>query len=471
MRKRYHRSAMLICLTSAFVLTGLMKARGQTLFFYFVAPNSVISSNFGGVLDSQFCPGGYSKVLITASNLAKFNSVAPPNIKYVYTQMQGTTPLRTNVNLVLQNSAGAVTRIFYLLVDDRTALTTNSIYRIYKDNGNTYVWPGASNGESPAGSKKFVGAVMLGEHQLATDQSQRAGGMKAVDEVVLHETSHTQWTGNFSKWEGASGPTITYGADNAHMFSIAEMLGDQEAAMNEGLATFYGFIMNDDGLQKLMAEYNSDDRRYFVEAESVLAGTSGLSSVKERKSTVLTDKDGVTKLYESTGKPVEIFMYRWWDVPGFYLLFAESTSTAFFSIMRNHSYQNKDVMFDMIRYTAFKMSPDRKMRFLTYACNRLALRMEQYNNGSGQADGSKMSALFPFAVLDLITHFGMSDAEYQADYRRNNVDEEPKAYKEYFTRRAAIKTLVQADISAVPIKFPEALEKIKNFCRQPANMF
>jgi hypothetical protein len=472
MRKRNYLVALITCLSLNLMLTGLMKASGQTVIFFFVAPNNVIASTFGGALDAQFCPGGYSKVEVTSSNLAKFNSVAPPNIKYVYTQLQGSTPLRTNVNLVFQNSGGAVTRIFYLLVDDRTALaTTRGIFTVYKDNGATYVWPAASNGESPVGSKKFVGAVMLGEHQLDVDQSKRAGGIKAVDEVVLHETSHTQWTGSFSKWDGVSGPPITYGADGTHYFSFAELLGDQEAAMNEGLATFYGLLMNDDGLQKLMGLYTSLDNRYFVEAQSVLAGTSGLSSVKTRISTVLQDVNHVTKLYDSTGEPINIFTYKWWEVPAWYLLFAESTSTAFFSIMRNHSYQNKDVMFDMIRYTAFKMSADRKMRFLTYACNRLALRMEQYNNGSGQADGSKISSLFPFAVLDLLTHFSMSDAEYQNDYNRNNVDEQPKAYKEYFARRNAIGALVQPDIAATPIRFNEALEKIKNYCRQPGNMF
>jgi hypothetical protein len=65
----------------------------------------------------------------------------------------------------------------------------------------------------------------------------------------------------------------------------------------------------------------------------------------------------------------------------------------------------------------------------------------------------------------------MSDADYQADYRRNYADRDPRAFAEYFTRRAAIRTLVQADINASPVRFMDALQKIKDYCRQAANMF
>src|SRR5258706_5513763 len=98
--------------------------------------------------------------------------------------------------------------------------------------------------------------------------------------------------------------------------------------------------------------------------------------------------------------------------------------------------------------------------------------MEEYNaSATGRADASRISSLLPFALLDLLTHFGMSDAEYQADYRRNNPDRGPRAFTEYFNRRAAIRALVQADITASPIRFQEALQSIINYCKQPANIF
>ncbi|MBI5371972.1 MAG: hypothetical protein HZA79_08095 [Sphingobacteriales bacterium] len=457
------------------LLSGLsFSVSAQTVVFYFVAPRATISAGFSATMDSLYCPMGYARTEITAANVATFRSQAPPKILYVYNQLQAGTTLRNNVNLVLRNSAGSVVRVEYWLADDRTGLSsspadTSQIFMKYTDHGRKYVWPAANNGPYPDG-RRFDGWVMFGEHQLETDQSRRTGGMRAVDEVVLHETSHTQFTGPWSKWGAVSGNAITYGADGMHYFSISELLGDQEGALNEGLATFYGFIMNDSALQKLMTEFTSTGYRYFVEGRSVLAGARELYTVADRRRTTLTDGEGHAQQYEGGGD-ITIFAYKWKDVPGFYLLFAESTSTAFFSIFRNQSYQNKDTALSMIRYTSTAMSPERRKRFLSYACNRIALKMEEYNNSAaGRADASRISSLFPFAVLDLVTHFGMTDDEFQADYRRNYADRDPRAFAEYFTRRAAIRALVQADINADPIRFDQALQSIINYCKQPANI-
>src|SRR5688572_8833283 len=94
----------------------------QTVRFVFVAPTNVISTNFGGTLDSVLCPFGYAKVIITSANRAAFLRVAPPTIKYVYNSLQAGTDLRDQVNLVLRNSGGRVRTMFYFLVDDRTGL-------------------------------------------------------------------------------------------------------------------------------------------------------------------------------------------------------------------------------------------------------------------------------------------------------------------------------------------------------------
>jgi hypothetical protein len=452
------------------------QGQSQNLVFYFVAPHNVISANFTGALDSTWCPIGYSRVRITSANVARFNTAAPDKIKYVYTQLQPGTTLRTNINLVMRNSQGAVNTVHYWLVDDRTGFPVTTAnpggwFMVYPETGTRYVWPAAGNYMS-GGNR--VGIVGFGERQLVSDQSQRTGGMSAVDEVVLHETSHTQFI-SASKWEAVGGNAITYGADGMHYFNSAELLADQEGALNEGLATFYGYVMNDAAWQEQLDVLKSTGQRYFVEGRSFLAGQRELYTVPDRVRDVLSHRrdDGtlVTQRY-ANGDEIVIFTYRWHSVPGFYVLFAENTSTAFFSIFRNYTYRNKDTAMAMITTSSQAMSPERRKRFLTYACNRLALRMEAYNASAiGRADASRISSIFPFAVLDLLTHFGMTDAEYQADYRRNYADRDPRAYTEYFTRRAAIRTLVQADLGASPIRFNEALQKIVDYCRQAANMF
>jgi hypothetical protein len=465
-------SYLFFCVIGAFIHPG--SALAQNFIYYFVAPHNVISTNFTGG-DSTWCPIGYSRVQITSANAARFNSVAPEKIRYVYNQMQPGTALRNNLNIVMRNSSGTVNTVQIWLADDRTGFNVTTAnpggwFMVYPETGTRYVWPAAGNYMS--GSNR-VGIVGFGENQLATDQSQRTGGMRAVDEVVLHETSHTQFI-SASKWEAVGGNAITYGADGMHYFNTAELLGDQEGALNEGLATFYGYIMNDSAWQEQLQIMNSTGQRYFVEGRSFLAGQRELYTVPERVRTTLMTWDASgnrVPMRYANGDEITIFTYPWRNVPGFYILFAEATSTVFYSIFRNYTYTNKDTAMAMITTASQAMSPERRKRFLTFACNRLALRMEAYNaSATGRADASRISSLFPFAVLDLITHFGMTDAEYRADYVRNYADQDPRAYAEYFNRRAAIRALVQADIEASPIRFQEALRRIVDYCRQPANI-
>ena len=175
-------------------------ANSQRVFFSYVAPVNVISTNFGTPFDSIGCPIGFAKVQIQATNKIKFDNIAPANLKYVYAKMQPGQALRKAADKVLKNSAGRVSDVIYYLVDDRTALSsapedTFHIYYVYTHKQKKYVWPAANKNNHPTLKGKFVGWVMLGEHQLQFDQSQRTGRMQSVDEVVLHETSHTQFTG------------------------------------------------------------------------------------------------------------------------------------------------------------------------------------------------------------------------------------------------------------------------------------
>ena len=271
----------------------------------------------------------------------------------------------------MRNSNGAVNTVQYWLVDDRTGFNVTAANRggwfmVYPETGTRFVWPAAGNYTS-GGNR--LGIVGFGENQLATDQSQRTGGMSAVDEVVLHETSHTQFISG-SKWEAVGGNAITYGADGMHYFNTAELLADQEGALNEGLATFYGYVMNDAAWQEQLQVLTSTGRRYFVEGRSFLAGQRELYTVADRERDVLNTRRSDGTLVPQTyanGDEIAIFTYRWRSVPGFYILFAENTSTAFFSIFRNYTYRNKDTAMAMITTSSQAMSPERRKRFLTYA--------------------------------------------------------------------------------------------------------
>ena len=134
---------------------------------------------------------------------------------------------------------------------------------------------------------------------------------------------------------------------------------------------------------------------------------------------------------------------------------------------------NRDVTLGFIRGAASSMwrLEDTLKRFPTYVVNRLALRMEDYNANAGRADASRTSSMLPFALLDLVMHFSYTDAQYRADYSRNYPDRHPRAFTEYFNHRAAIRQLVQADITAQPIRFAEAVRRIKEYCMQPTTIW
>jgi hypothetical protein len=251
--------------------------------------------------------------------------------------------------------------------------------------------------------------------------------------------------GDWTKWGAISQRAITYGEDGDHYKE--ELLGDQAAALDEGHGTFYGDLHNPAERRELIDFFTRSDYRYFVEARSVMAGERPLYTVAARQAGTVGGTD--------------VWQYRWTDVPGFYLLFSESTANAFYDFFWMVANENHDQAFTMITRSSHDMWQSRMKRFLTFACNRLALQLEaQAATAEGRAAaaaGTLTSSMFPFALLDVLTHFGMTQEEYQADYRRHYPDREPRAFTEYWGHRAAVQALVRDHLSASPIRIEEAV--------------
>ncbi len=443
------------------LVTNVLQAQTNPR-FHFVAPAATINASFPGHTNAIgiSLPGGYDIVEITSTNQAAFLTAAPTRIKYVFQQLQPGTVLRNRVNDVLRISGDTV-KVNYMLVDDRTGINPGASgnfsavpFTASGQDGRHHVWPTGNGFRNGAGAAAFQGRVRLGEYQMEVDQSHRVGGLSAIHELVLHETSHTQLVGRWTKWNGY----ITYGANGGH--TINEILGDQEAPLNEGLGTFYGYTINPAGAAQLQNFFTRTDHRYVLEGESVSASYRELYTV-------------ATRQRRQVGTAT-VFDYKWLDVPDIFNMFNENNATGFFYYYWQNAYSNTDTAFAALNFAANAMWNERDTlkRYLTYVVNRLAVKMERYNGtAAGRADTSKTSSLFPFALLDLITHFGMTDASYKEDYDRNYPSAHPRAYGEYFNRRHEIRQLVQADINASPIRFNEAVQKIRNYCKQPAVMF
>jgi hypothetical protein len=442
-----------IILVTLLIVCGVNAAVfAQDVNFYYVAPTAQIQSNFGTPVDNSQCPVGYGKVQIDSANSATFLGIAPTWVKYVYQNLQPGNNLRTQVSKVLRISGNTIPLNYYL-VDDQTSFGagTSGIFLLVPFDvsdgydGKRHVWPTGGSG----------GRIRLGEYQMENDQSKRPGNANAVDELVLHETTHTQFIGEWSRWDGY----ITYGQDEQHYGN--ELQGDPEAAFNEGVATFYGYTLNASGIAASNTFHSRTDDRYFVENRSVVAGQPSFFN---------NAPSGIN----GTVSGVAVRRYTWLQIPGFYVPWSENTSTAYLTHFWLNANGDRDQALDMIISASNAMYDNRLKRFLTYVANRLALSLEDFAaTPAGQAartNNTLSSSLFPYALLDFMTHYGMTEQEFKEDHDRHYPDRNPQAYSDYWAHRDAIKALVRDDMNASPIRFTEAITKIHDYCKLPQHI-
>jgi hypothetical protein len=84
------------------------------------------------------------------------------------------------------------------------------------------------------------------------------------------------------------------------------------------------------------------------------------------------------------------------------------------------------------------------------------------------AAGTATSSMFPYALIDILTHFGMTDAEFRQEIGRHN-SRPPlsRASTEYFNaHRAAVRTRVQPMLTGPNIRFQDAVREAATYFRQ-----
>lgn len=449
-----------ICLSVTALLVGT-SASAQTLSFVFVGPTNAMVTNFGAANIHGGYADGYRGVRLTPATLATFQKVAPPNMLRTYNALQPGTPLRTRIDRVMQISHQLVFDVEVQLVDDRTGLSGNASYATSSRNNVVYVWPAAWNFPVTAPRKGHQGAIGIGEF-FALDHANSIG-WTGWESVLLHETLHTQFVGEKTKWGSI---TTTYGQDGVHYFS--EILGADDIPFEEGLGTFYGYThYHPNGLNATNAFFQSTRDRYIVEDMGVVTyadvGRPNRTEdrpIPDRIRRLQPDRERYSRYY-----------YTWWAVAPRYLLFNEWTSTAFHVYFWRHANNDPDQALRMIDATAGWMWSELRRRSLPYAVNGLAREMETFAaTPDGQTKlraGTLTSSMFPFALLDILTHFGMSDDEYQALMRRSGVGEASRALAQYWTHRAAVRRLVEADLKASPIRIQEAIAAAHTYFQQP----
>jgi hypothetical protein len=402
--------------------------------------------------------------LLHPQDVGTFSNRASAGLRFIYNTFQPGQAARTHMNEVLGVSTGAVDRVFFILVDDAASVNTNSrgvfSWQPEQPNGaNRFVWPDA--GVSTSGPP-YVGSFRIGQHFGDLIRANWPGRNLAIEGTVIHESLHTQMLGEYSRWYRPENREnlyrIVYGQDVTHY--LDEILADQESPVNEGLANYFAALHNPALLSNNLAVISRGELTHYIDAQSAPAGWATLRAAPRTQGAVGTRV---------------VWQYRWRDVPGFYLMFCESSTTIYGLMFRSVANSNIVQAHRMMINTATALSQTRMKRFLTYMANRLALQMETYAaTPQGQQDraaGTLSSSLLPFALLDIVTHFGMTEAEFRADYVRQHPDRDPRAFAAYWAHRNAIHDQVRAQIESDHPDLMAAARTVDQFLRSDNRFF
>lgn len=456
-------------LTGFLMLCGGVLAQTSRVVFVYVAPSATLGTNYISTISTNSSWWGltpsnapyHGVTLLQPQDVNTFTSRASAGLQFIYNTFQPGQAARTRMNEVLGISTGAVDPVYLILVDDATGVSTNShgIFALQADGANSYVWP--SGGASTAGPP-YSAYIRLGRHYGDQIRTTWPGRNLAFEGTVIHESLHTQMLGEFSRWYRPENREnlwrIVYGQDATHYSD--EILADQESPVNEGLGNYFADLHNPTSMTQTLSVINRGGLTHYIDAQSAPAGWTDLYSAPRTQGNVGTRV---------------VWQYRWRDVPGFYLMFCESSTTSYGLMFRSVANGNTAQAHQMIINTATALSETRRKRFLTYMANRLALQMEDYAaTAQGQqahAAGTLSSSLLPFALLDIVTHFGMSEADFKADYARQHPDRDPWAFANYWANRNAIHDQVRAQIEAEHPDLMAAAQTVDQFLRSDNRYF
>lgn len=455
------------CLLLALLSPAALAAQA-TIQVEYVAPRDTMVALFGAAnVNAGFAPF-YRGVVVTAANVARFRAGADSLLVRTYDSLQRGSRMRRMIDTIQIVVGRGRVDIRYLLVDDHLgfAVGQNGIFMARRQAGGPLtVWPFATVDTIPGTNPvRHQGIVRLGLTALPGFMHD-SGGWKAWEEVVVHESHHTQWVGMPTKWRSIR---IAYGADGGHYGN--ELLGDQPVPLDEGIATFYGQILNEPhGYRGLIraARANSDSD-YLLESWSVLAGF-----IPTNVPRIVVDTH-VPHTPPTPGGRYALWGFRWRNVPGFYLLFSENNGTLFNQFFWRNACTTRDAALRMIMQADATMWESQLDRYLYHEANELARQMEAQaaapTGADARACGVLTSSLFPYAILDILTHFGMSDQELRDEINRQAGTRGSHAAREYLNQRAALRTQIRARMDANPVQIEEAVAEALQYLRQPARI-
>ena len=147
-----------------------------------------------------------------------------------------------------------------------------------------------------------------------------------------------------------------------------------------------------------------------------------------------------------TGAGYELRSYKWLDVPGKYEFYNEQMFQGFALLFFENSMPNRNDAFALMLRAAQKMTPpNNRLRYPSILANALASELETFaGSAAGRAaetSNALVSSMFAYGMYDIITHFGMTEADMRSELN-NNLITLPKAFANYWAHRDALKQRV-----------------------------
>ena len=438
---------------------------GPLINFEYAAPIETIKKHFGAGMIEDTLHDGIVTVRLDDHYYPLLKKIAPKELSRIYYRYNldenrhkaKLSILRTTKQSLddLLKITGSRVALTIVLIDDSKGLPKDEYSflttRADWDDGKRYVWPSTGNSSDDDGTGYYSSWIYLGakwakefgesKHSLALGYGGPERHMYALeDATIVGLAAKSIFIYDPSNFVALN--EVATGYERKDGSFVEELWPSKKNASLEGIAKYYrmasefGSDMNDAeyALSAQISQFFRDPGyRYMIQETSILAGLKKLKQAEHRE----RDLIGV--------KGME---YRWKDVPGYYLLFSENTTYGLLHAFYMQAYSTPDFSYEVINKAMPKLWETKNHRDPMVLVNELAIQME-INAANGvekraleNGNGTVCSSMYPFYLIDMLTHFGMSESQFKNTYNEHNKGPKPIAFNEYWKHRDALKAMV-----------------------------
>ena len=306
-------------------------------------------------------------------------------------------------------------------IDDRDGFVYDELSPLPLNGKNPYyIWPGFGNSDGGVDEKSYDGWVYIGETKAAEFVKTALSGKEILSQLSINQGIRAQFLGNDTDHWGYV-YRWNHGVLEYNPLLMEEPLNDMGTAVEEGTGYFFTNLYNERERRELLKFLSVDTARYLVGKESPLAKSS----------------DWIEKLpkIERSEFNESAWKFEWTTLPPDKILYAGSTTAGLYTFFWKYS-KNKSLALELITAASHKMWNDYEHRNLFYAVTHLAMELERYaDTPLGELDmksGQITSSMVPYALLDLMTRFGLDKNRMDQWIQALPKEQRPLAFDAYW---------------------------------------